>query len=383
MPGPLLSALAPSLASSAAGGATGAFMGQAAGEDRDLHNQLIEAQIGWQKAHAAGYGHMQKTSAAAMAQLQAALAQDPNFLRTDAGRFLAYTAGKFDPFTQDALAAARTQQGYASEQHGNLFGQQGQTEQALRDPRIYAQTELGSQREAIGDQYRALTPGKVAEGESRTGLNQARILSEGALQGLRGWQAQLAKSRSELAQQAKKSGGHALNLYSMADMYHQRVQDALKAQEDGTGPGPDLNDLAILDDLRTKLRGPEYGALPLGSPGVYDRSTGIIPQPEVPEKRSWLGFGAPVPGTGTPATPPAKQPLNLTPRAPSAAAPATPAAPARPGGAEREQSILKARKLIHERGAKFASDQLKTNKALTPTEKSALQEALLLEAGQP
>jgi hypothetical protein len=364
---PFVTAFAPSLSSSLAGGATGALEGQMAGEDRVLKNQLTQAQIDWQRAHAAGYGHQQKTSQAAMDQLMAGLKADPNFLRTEGGRALSYIAGKFDIMNQDASADRYTGYANAANAQAGLRGELAQTEGEIRQPKIEAMTGLRDVRRAGADQLEQMTPGKVANLGYTGKLLQQKALSEGSLQGLRGWQAKLAEERAALARQqaanAGKGGGHALNLYSMTEMVMQRVQDALAEVENG-GPGPDPNDIVLLDDLRTKMRGPEYSALPLGSPGVFNKDTGIIPQPEVPATSGIFGYGA---KPGTPATPPAKPPLNLAPK---------PRASARPGAAETEQSLLKAQKLIKERGSKFASEQLKSNKALTPTERLALQQAL-------
>lgn len=366
----LFSAFAPSVATSLSSGASGALEGQMAGEDRVLKNDLLKAQTEWQRAHAANYGHLQRAAAQAMGSLQEGLKRDPNFLNTDYGRFLSTAAGHFDLAKNNAGIQANTALAGQRDQHGNYFGAQTETENQLRQPRVYAQNELGNMRGAAADQTDALTDPKVREVNSRTALNQARKLSEGSLKTLRDYQGILAQDRSAhakaLTANAKAGGGHALNLYSYADTLASRIQDALEAQANGQGDGPDPNLVMQYEDVRMKLRGPDYGIVPLGG-DVVNRRTGEKPTAEVPEKSGLFGFGKEAP---KPATPPAMKPTDLTPRRSKVA---------RPGSAEYDQSVLKARKVLKDRGKSFVESQLKTNKALTPTEKLALQEALLSE----
>jgi len=363
MPNPFFSALLPSLSQSATGGATGALEGQMAGEDRLLANQLKQAQIEWQRAHAAGYGHQQRLQQTALDEIRQGLAKDPNFLSTMPGRLWSMKIGHFDPYAQDALAYQRQQQGNAAGAHGELYDSQRDTDVALRQPKIEALGALAEQRLGAGGLSTARADDIRATQPSRIGLNTARTATEGARQGLYKNQAALAAARTALQKQlgATGAGGKAPNLYSMADTYMKKIQ-AARAQ----GVEPDENDVAMLEVLMEKIAGPEFVPMPLGSETMGSRLTGQKAQPAVPEKPGGL---LSKPSPAVPGTQPSRKPLTLTPKA-------------RPGKVEHEQAILKARKLITERGAKFAEEQLKSNKALTPTEKLALQEALLLEAGQ-
>lgn len=416
MPGPFTAAFLPGVTSALAGAGGAYSKGQmdAMGAFADADYKRSQAE--WNRAHAAGYGQSRGAAAQGLQMIQQGLQNDPNFLKTAAG-MAALSAmrpgsqvntGLWDPYYGGQIVD--TQLGMHPERERSLTDYNNRLK-FLEDRAALENRRYSGMTDLMHDRYADRT---LSLGDERDIRNQGlEDRNRYARQGFADRNAaakELGDIRARIAERKaaeKAAGGGHLSRW---DFFERLLGEYERVGPESMHP----MDLQALESLIQHERGGEFGAMPLGGqpynrfsgqipgtqppyqdpnagmwPSFFNFLQGIVPggQPRPPQPPTVQGAtpeGPPRPAPKSPgAFNPSAKPLRV-PSAPGTAQAAEPPAPkpaTGPGNSEYEQNILGARRAIKELGAATIEKRLKSMQ-LNPSERLALQEALMMEKGQ-